>query len=485
MRGAAANPAQQLPAIVLLALFCAMLAPVMPRLWALWSNFDETYGYVLLLLPLVLAAIVRSPRPPDATPGPLRALFALAGAAAGLLWACAALMGLELRGLLLPPVFWCAWGATFGVRAARACLGPALMLYFLFPVWDPLGDTLVALTASATGFMVREWTGITAYIYGNHIALPSGSLVIANGCSGLRYLVVGLILCSLGSRQNRLGTGWTIALLAVGACVSLAANWVRVLAITLVAYYSEMQSPLIHDHEAFGWVLFFAMYAPVFLLLRRLPEARERGAILGGRSAATGIVPAGLLAGAVALLPGLLLPRVLVPGPVAAAPVTPLALGSAWSSLPGAGTGAGLSQYLGEGGRMLDIWQQPYGWQAPGEEALRASTLFAQSQLARSEDAAPGVAPLRRIAAYSHGDPALALQWYRVGPFATTKRPVARALQILLPLGLAPAVEEFWAVAPCAGQDCRLAAELLRGLPVPARIIEWQPPAPVHGETAP
>ncbi len=468
--------AQLVSPIALIALFSVMLVPVAPRLWQLWTAFDEAYGYVLLLLPLTVIAIVKAPRRADvpARQG-LRWLLMLVGAGCSLLWASAALVGLELlHSLLLPVIFWCAWGACFGAPAARACLGPALMLYFIFPVWDPLGDHLVNLTSVATGYMVREWTPITAHIYGNHIALPSGSLVIANGCSGLRYLVVGLILCSLGARQHDLAPRWTILVLLLGTCVSLVANWVRVFLITLVAYYSQMQSSLVSNHEMLGWVLFFVMYAPLLMLLHRLPSSNSAIAIVD--KSVPNNAPANVLATLMVLMPGLLVPWLAEPPVPSQAVPAPVALGASWKpvALSMHKPDGRLQQYVGAGGQLVDVMRDARYWPGPGEEALSDERVFADARPWNGASEKP-IPHMQLIPRYRYGAPALAVQWFRVGPIVSSKRAVARALQLLLPLHLAPAVEEFWAVIPCSGTDCSQAAELFRGMLFPVGTMSWQP----------
>jgi exosortase/archaeosortase family protein len=64
-----------------------------------------------------------------------------------------------------------------------------------------------------------------------------------------------------------------LALLALAAALSIAANWVRVAGIILLAYYKGFHYPLVQDHYGFGWVVFALMLLAFFPLARRIAGA--------------------------------------------------------------------------------------------------------------------------------------------------------------------------------------------------------------------
>ena len=151
----------------------------------------------------------------------------------------------------------------FGYRFGKRLILPVAFIYFAIPVWDYLNESLVSLTSFAVLRLVKL-TSITAFIEGNSIFIPSGEVLIASGCSGLRYFIVGLFLSALSSYLFFHTLTWRLSIIICSVVLSLVANWTRVYVITLVAYYSEMQSPLVKNHETLGWVIFLVFMLPLF-----------------------------------------------------------------------------------------------------------------------------------------------------------------------------------------------------------------------------
>src|SRR5690554_8156294 len=97
---------------------------------------------------------------------------------------------------------------------------------------------------------------MTALIEGNSITLPYGRLVIADGCSRLRYFAISILLAAMMSILNDYRwRGW-LCFLAAAMVLGLIANWVRIFILVVIGYQSEMQSELLTDHELMGWVVY-------------------------------------------------------------------------------------------------------------------------------------------------------------------------------------------------------------------------------------
>src|SRR5690606_34589281 len=101
-----------------------------------------------------------------------------------------------------------------------------------------------------------------AIIDGNSIYIPFGHILIADGCSGLRYFVIALAIGYIISYLNRYNEKRLLVVLAAAAAIGLLANWIRIFILILVGYQSEMQSSLMGDHEMFGWILFGLLCLP-------------------------------------------------------------------------------------------------------------------------------------------------------------------------------------------------------------------------------
>lgn len=139
---------------------------------------------------------------------------------------------------------------------------PALFLIFIFPLWGLLTELLQSISVVAVTYMM-SFTGIPTYVEAQYITIPAGIFEIADGCSGLRYIIVSLAISSLFiflyiNNVKKAAIFLTIAILG-----ALLTNWIRITALILIGEYTDMQSSLMEDHNTFGWYL----YIPFMFLL--------------------------------------------------------------------------------------------------------------------------------------------------------------------------------------------------------------------------
>lgn len=135
------------------------------------------------------------------------------------------------------------------------------LLVFALQAWGSLNGLLLAAASSVVGTVVG-WMSIPTLIDGNSITLPYGVILIADGCSGLRYFVIALALAWILSINNRYTFTQSLVALFAAASLALLANWIRIYILILIGYYSQMESSLVQDHELFGWLLFGAFMLP-------------------------------------------------------------------------------------------------------------------------------------------------------------------------------------------------------------------------------
>jgi exosortase len=155
--------------------------------------------------------------------------------------------------------------SSFSLTTARQLLPLIAMFLFAIPLWSELTDFLVELSSLIVGSLV-DLIGITAIIEGNNILIPSGIIQIAEGCSGLRYLTISLLLAYVVCLLNGYNFRQSLAALALAALLGLMTNWIRISALVIIGYHTNMQSPLMHDHEMFGWILFAVIILPALYL---------------------------------------------------------------------------------------------------------------------------------------------------------------------------------------------------------------------------
>jgi EpsI family protein len=271
-------PLKRLFAVYTLLLVVVMACwPAMIVLDVLWTNTDargNTHGYLVALISL-LAIYYKRNELADAELRPtLRALPLIL--LSTFVWLVLWRAGLQDLHLLLIPVIAAAViYVAFGAPILRILAFPLIFLLFALPFWEVLTAPLQWFTVKAqTAFI---WlTHLPAVVDGNFVRLEAGSFEIEPGCSGLHFFVVGLAVAALYgeiAKDSLRARGLWLALMGV---LAIASNWIRVFAIIIAGYFSDMQHYLVTvDHYRFGWILFAAVTLAFLFLTSRFPVKRK------------------------------------------------------------------------------------------------------------------------------------------------------------------------------------------------------------------
>ena len=241
--------------------------------WHEWrSNPDLAHGIFAPVLFLVLLYESRSRGPwrylPD---GPGLTVAILAALAAGLglltiggLYAAAvdwshALVGFVLASalstLLLASLLWLA-----GERVRALPFNwPALVAISLWPLSAPIPPgTYTRLTVElqlwVTGVVLHSlhFLGIPALQNGNVIQLATGSVGVEEACSGVRSLVSCIVAGLFFSATLVRRPAWRVVLLVLVPPLAIGMNFVRSLALTLLANDGVSISGAWHDYTGFA-----------------------------------------------------------------------------------------------------------------------------------------------------------------------------------------------------------------------------------------
>ena len=225
-----------------------------------WWNID-TYAH-LLLVPFITAWLVALKEDELAlmTPRPFRAgLVLVAGALA--LWCAGRTLGINLlthagavaalQGAVI---------AVLGVRVSLLLALPLVMMGFLVPFGDEIVPQLQYITADIA-IALTHWSGIPAEIDGIYIDTPAGLFIVAEACSGVKFLIamvtLGVLVCF-----TRFAS-WRRRALFLAACVivPILANGVRAWATIYVAQYVGAEKASGFDHIVYGWIFFAIVVA--------------------------------------------------------------------------------------------------------------------------------------------------------------------------------------------------------------------------------
>lgn len=249
--------------LILLALFIGLFYSTFAGLYSRWIRWDESLSHGLLVAGVFVYFLYRS-LPWQTTPNSklLNGLLLTALGFASAAWFVFQLSNIYIfEQLLLLVLFGLLLASTFGFKAVFSHRLLLFLPIFIIPIWDQLNEPLVNLSGFMVGKMVQA-IDMPAVIEGNSIFIPYGHIVIADGCSGLRYFEIALALAYIISLLNNYNEKQLLPTLAIAAMLGLLANWIRIFALVIIGYESKMQSSLMSDHEYFGWALFGAMCLP-------------------------------------------------------------------------------------------------------------------------------------------------------------------------------------------------------------------------------
>jgi EpsI family protein len=246
--------------------------PTSVALYEFWTDFENkggTHGPLIVAASLWLIArnharLASAP----AQPSILAGAFLAAGSVA---WLVALYAGIQDAHIVaLPALIWLAAYAAFGRSVARLLAFPVAFSYFAVPAWSFIGVPLQWLTTHAVSGLI--WiTGLDAHVHGNFITIAWGTFEIAKGCSGLHFFEVGLAIAALWGELDEQTPAGRIKLMALMGAMAIVCNWIRVFALIVIGYTSQMKNSLITEgHYGFGWVLFAVTVVLFFWLAHRL-----------------------------------------------------------------------------------------------------------------------------------------------------------------------------------------------------------------------
>ncbi|MCG5519737.1 exosortase A [Ectothiorhodospira sp. 9905] len=245
------------------AAFLAMLAlywPSVEKLVHIWTTSD-TYAHGMVILPLSLfLAWTQRHRLAQATPNP-SLLGALAILALGAGWFLARAADVTVvQTFVVVAMVPALVLAIMGWQVSRVIVFPLAYLFFAWPVGNFLVPVLQEYTAWFTVWMLRV-SGIPTFSEGYYISIPAGDFVVAQVCSGIRYLIasvaLGLVYAYLVYRSI-----WRrLIFVVLSIIVPIVANGLRAYGIIMIAHLTDMQHAVGVDHLIYGWLFFgFVMF---------------------------------------------------------------------------------------------------------------------------------------------------------------------------------------------------------------------------------
>lgn len=151
-------------------------------------------------------------------------------------------------------------GVVLAVLGRQVFLSMILPMTYLW-LMVPTGTVLYPILQGAAHWQtvaMLQLSGIPVFGDGFFVQVPTGLYEVAEGCSGLNFILAGLALAPLFGYM--MYDGMRKRLIAIGAMlvIGVVANGIRIYAIIALAEFSNRRIDIVDDHLLYGWG-FFAM----------------------------------------------------------------------------------------------------------------------------------------------------------------------------------------------------------------------------------
>lgn len=388
----------------------------------------------------------------------------LALAAAGLVWLVAGAAGiLVAQQLAVAAMVSCVVLAVLGWQVYRVLAFPLTFLVFAVPFGRGLVPGLMQVTADITATALT-WTGVPVYRHGMLLSIPAGDFEVARACSGLNYLITGIVLGTLYAWLTYTDWRKRAAFIASSITVLILANGIRAYLTVAIAHWSDMRYGTGDDHIVFGRILFLVVILAMFWIGQRWrdePAAAPPPAVRAPGGAAPLPFP-GLIVACCTLLiiaPSWYLSVALArPHAVRTPAGANLALppgrepwrgpntaNGSWRPLFSGAAAEEATTYLDGSGRSIDVYVGLYELgKAGGQEMIsyrnrlylqEHRSLLAERPVAPQLDSVGTTLAAREIIVPDADGDRIVWYWFMIGEKVTTSRSVAKALEALAMIG--------------------------------------------------
>lgn len=251
-----------------------------------WWHVD-TYSHILLI-PLIVGWLVWLRRDELAKVQPQGWWPGLGLVMAGLLaWAVGRIVEINLvaqAGTVL--AFQGAVLTLLGLRVGMILAFPIAYSALLVPFGDEIIPPLQAITAKLATALT-EWSGVATTANGIYIDTPAGLFIVAEACSGVKFLIAMVALGILVA--HTCFTSWNRRAWFLLACiiVPILANGVRAWATIFIAQYVGAEAAGGFDHIVYGWFFFGIVIALILGIAWRWFERDPEDAGMTAEQVAT------------------------------------------------------------------------------------------------------------------------------------------------------------------------------------------------------
>lgn len=250
--------------IVALSVFVYFYQHSIRVLFNYWNDYGTySHGYLTVLLSVfLLYGCVKGNQFKYSGPSNISLVCLVI---ASLVWLVAYVSSINtIQMLCLPFIVFFIITYFIGIKNVPILLTPIFILLLTIPLWSSTLPALQDLAVYVTNGML-SFSKLDYRVDGNAIIFSKGIFKIEESCSGLRYLLVGVLLSIVYGFLNYKSVWSTLLLVITAIAIMLIGNFIRILTVIGLGVIKGMDYPLVQDHESLGWVLFALLLLPLFI----------------------------------------------------------------------------------------------------------------------------------------------------------------------------------------------------------------------------
>ncbi|MCG7495352.1 exosortase A [Vibrio sp. Of7-15] len=153
--------------------------------------------------------------------------------------------------LWLPASLWAVLGSAY----IKVILFPLAYSLFALPVGEELVPQLQNITADLSVYFL-SLSQVPVFRDGLYITIPNGYFLVAEACSGVRFLIAAIASGTLFAYLSYTHLWKRILFIILSILLPILANGLRAYMMIIIGYLTDMEHATGFDHLVYGWFFF-------------------------------------------------------------------------------------------------------------------------------------------------------------------------------------------------------------------------------------
>lgn len=184
--------------------------------------------------------------------------------------------------LWLPVSLW----AVLGTAYIKVILFPLSYSLFALPVGEELVPQLQDITADLSVYFLHL-SQVPVYRDGLYITIPNGHFLVAEACSGVRFLIAAIASGTLFAYLSYVHMWKRILFVLLSILLPILANGLRAYMMIIIGYLTDMEHATGFDHLVYGWFFFAFILLLLFWIGSRWSDPATKEPSIKSQNTAT------------------------------------------------------------------------------------------------------------------------------------------------------------------------------------------------------